>query len=57
MSTKYRAGRSSNSWFKTEIRGGLKGACVELIDPSSNDGESGIVVMRFMMPSGVVKLD
>lgn len=28
----------SDSWFKTEILGGINGADVEFVDPSANDG-------------------
>ena len=33
----------SDSWFKTEILGGLNGADVEFVDPSANDGEYGLL--------------
>ena len=46
----------SDSWFKTEILGGLNGADVEFVDPSANDGESGIVAVHLMTPSGLVRL-
>jgi hypothetical protein len=47
----------SDSWFKTEIMDGLKGAGLEFIDPSTNDGEYGIVAVDLLTPSGVVRLD
>jgi hypothetical protein len=47
----------TDSWFKTEISDGLNGADIEFIDPSTNDGEYGIVAVRLMTPSGTVKLD
>ena len=47
----------SDSWFKTEILGGLNGADVEFIDPSANDGEYGIVAVHLKTPSGSVVLD
>jgi hypothetical protein len=47
----------SDSWFKTEILGGLNGTDVEFVDPSANDGEYGIVAVHLMTPSGVVRLD
>ena len=47
----------SDSWFKTEILGGLNGADIEFIDPSANDGEYGIVAVHLMTPSGSVALD
>ena len=49
--------RLSDSRFKTEILDGLKGADIEFIDPSTNDGEYGIVAVHLMTPSGVVILD
>ena len=47
----------SDSWFKTEILAGLNGTGIEFIDPSVNEGESGIVAIHLMTPSGVVRLD
>jgi hypothetical protein len=47
----------SDSWFKTEILGGLNGAGVEFVDPSANDGEYGIVAVHLTTPSGSVILD
>jgi hypothetical protein len=36
---------------------GLKGAGLEFIDPSTNDGEYGIVAVHLTTPSGAVRLD
>ena len=47
----------SDSWFKTEILAGLNGTDLEFVDPSTNDGESGIVAVHLTTPSGVVRLD
>jgi hypothetical protein len=47
----------SDSWFKTEILAGLNGTDLEFVDPSTNDGESGIVAVHLMTPSGAVRLD
>ncbi len=47
----------SDSWFKTEILAGLNGTDLEFIDPSTNDGESGIVAVHLMTPAGSVVLD
>ena len=47
----------SESWFKTEILAGLNGTDIEFIDPSTNEGESGIVAVHLITPSVVVKLD
>jgi hypothetical protein len=47
----------ADSWFKTEILGGLNGADVEFIDPSTNDGEYGIVAVHLTTPKGSVVLD
>jgi hypothetical protein len=33
----------SDSWFKTEILGGLNGANIKFIDPSANDGQYGML--------------
>jgi hypothetical protein len=43
----------SDSWFKTEILSGLNGADVEFIDPSTNDGEYGIVSVHLTTPYGI----
>jgi hypothetical protein len=50
-------GHLSESWFKTEILDGLNGADVEFIDPSTNDGEYGIVSVHLTTPTGSVVLD
>lgn len=47
----------SDSWFKTEIFGGLDGTDTESIDSSTNGGEYEIVAARLTTPSGVVRLD
>jgi hypothetical protein len=47
----------ADSWFKSEILGGLNGASVDFVDPSVNDGEYGIVAVHLTTPSGVVRLD
>jgi hypothetical protein len=47
----------ADSWFKTEILGGLNGGDIELIEPSTNDGEYRIVAVHLITPSGVVRLD
>ena len=47
----------SDSWFKTEILGGLNGADVEFIDPSLNDDEYGIAAVHLTTPNDAVRLD
>jgi hypothetical protein len=47
----------ADSWFKTEILGGLKGADIEFVDPSINDGLYGIVAVRLFTPNGAVQID
>jgi hypothetical protein len=47
----------ADSWFKTEILGGLNGEDVEFVDPLANDGEYGIVAVHLTTPNGVVMLD
>jgi hypothetical protein len=47
----------SDSWFKAEILAGLNGTDIDFIDPSTNEGDSGIVAVHLMTPSGVVRLD
>jgi len=43
--------------FKTEILGGLKGADVEFVDPSANDGGHESTAEQLMLLSSLVKLD
>jgi hypothetical protein len=43
--------------FKTEILDGLSGTDIEFIDPSTNEGDSGIVAVHLMTPSSVVTSD
>jgi hypothetical protein len=47
----------SDSWFKTEILAGLNGTDLEFIDPSTNEGESWIVAVHLLTPTGSVVLD
>ena len=36
----------SDSWFKAQTLDGLKSTDIDFIDPSTNEGESGIVVVH-----------
>ena len=47
----------SDSWFKTEILNGLDSVSIDWIDPSTQDGETGIVSVHLSTPSGSVVLD
>jgi hypothetical protein len=50
-------GELSESWFKDEILAGLAGTSIEWTDPSTNEGENGIVAVHLKTPTGVVVLD
>jgi hypothetical protein len=50
-------GELSESWFKDEILAGLAGTSIEWKDPSTNEGENGIVAVHLKTPAGVVVLD
>jgi hypothetical protein len=45
------------SWFKKEILAALGEISIEWVDPSINDGESGIVSVRIATPTGIIILD
>lgn len=47
----------SDSWFESEILGGLNGVDVEFIDPSANYGEYGIFAVQLTIPTESVVLD
>ena len=47
----------SDSWFKTEILKGLDKVAIDWVDPSTQDGETGIVSVHLSTPSGSVVLD
>jgi len=47
----------SDSWFKSEILNGLDKISIDWVDPSSQDGETGIVSVHLSTPSGSVVLD
>ena len=47
----------SDSWFKTEILNGLDKVAIDWVDPSTQDGEIGIVSVHLSTPSGSVVLD
>jgi hypothetical protein len=50
-------GELSESWFKDEILAGLAGTSIEWTDPSTNEGENGIVAVHLKTPTGVIVLD
>jgi hypothetical protein len=47
----------SDSWFKSEILGALENVSIDWVDPSTQDGEIGIVSVHLSTPSGSVVLD
>jgi hypothetical protein len=47
----------SDSWFKEEILTSLGEIKIEWVNPSQNDGQSGIVSVHFSTPNGIVILD
>ena len=47
----------AESWFKAEILAALDGTTIEWTDPSTNDGENGIVSVHLTTPTGTVVLD
>jgi hypothetical protein len=47
----------ADSWFKEEILSSLGDVVVEWIDPSDNDGLTGIVSVHFLTPKGLVNID
>ena len=47
----------SDSWFKDEILNALENISIDWVDPSSQDGEIGIVAVHLTTPSGAVVLD
>jgi hypothetical protein len=47
----------AESWFKEEILGALGKVTIEWVEPSTNDGENGIVAVHLNTPKGVVVLD
>jgi hypothetical protein len=47
----------AESWFKEEILSALGKVTIEWVDPSTNDGENGIVAVHLNTPNGVVVLD
>jgi hypothetical protein len=47
----------SDSWFKSEILSALENVEIDWVDPSSQDGETGIVSVHLITPNGSVVLD
>ena len=47
----------SDSWFKTEILSALDKVSIDWVDPSTQDGETGIVSVHLSTPNGSVVLD
>lgn len=50
-------GQLSDSWFKPEILAALENVSIDWVDPSSQDGETGIVSVHLNTPYGSVVLD
>jgi hypothetical protein len=47
----------SDSWFKAEILGALENVSIDWVDPSSQDGETGIVAVEFYTANGKAYVD
>ncbi len=47
----------SDSWFKSEILGALENVSIDWVDPSSQDGETGIISVHLSTPNGSIVLD
>jgi hypothetical protein len=47
----------SDSWFKNEILKGLDKVAIDWVDPSTQDGETGIVSVHLSTPNGAIVLD
>jgi hypothetical protein len=47
----------ADSWFKKEILSSLGNVNIEWINPFSNDGQSGIVAVHMLTPTGIVALE
>jgi len=47
----------AESWFKPEILGALAEVTIDWVDPSTNDGDNGIVAVHLSTPNGSVVLD
>lgn len=47
----------SDSWFKSEILSSMGGISIEWVDPSINDGQSGIMAIEITTAQGAVLLD
>jgi hypothetical protein len=47
----------AESWFKSEILGALAAVTIDWVDPSTNDGDNGIVAVHLSTPNGSVVLD
>jgi hypothetical protein len=47
----------ADSWFKEDILASLGDIDIEWVDPSANDGQSGIMAVHLSTPTGIVALD
>ena len=47
----------SDSWFKSEILSSMAGISIEWVNPSLNDGQSGIMAIEITTAQGAVLLD
>ena len=47
----------ADSWFKEEIKSGLKDVEIEWVKPESNDGDKGIVAVELMINNNKIRVD
>ena len=47
----------ADNWFNEDILASLGDVKIEWVDPSTNDDQSGIVVVHLSTPGGLVILD
>ena len=47
----------ADSWFKEEIKSGLKDVVIEWVKPELNDGEKGIVAVELSVDNNTIRLD
>jgi hypothetical protein len=47
----------ADSWFKEEIKSGLKDVEIEWVKPEANDGDKGIVAVELVVNNNKIRVD
>jgi hypothetical protein len=49
--------KTIEEWLGSDLSEAFDGVTIEWVDPSTNDGQTGLVAVHLSTPNGVVRLD